>query len=178
MKKLFLPILVLFLACSCATVKVSSDYDRTAPFAGYKTYAYTPEALNLNINEINKMRVLSAIDNELKLKGFTKSDNPDVLIDMKVTTSTKQIATANTTGGYGRGYGYRWGGGFSTTTINYDNYTEGTLFIDIIDAAKKQLVWQGRGVKTLDPEASASAREKNINNAVKSIFAKYPPKIN
>ena len=178
MKKLFFPILLLVLSFSCTTIRVSSDFDKTAPFAAYKTYGYTPEALNLNINQLNKIRVFTAIDNELKLKGFTKSDNPDVLIDMKVNTSAKQIATANTTGGYGRGYGYRWGGGFSTTTINYDSYIEGTLFIDMIDAAKKQLVWQGRGVKTLEPDASASTKEKNINNAVKSIFAKYPPKIN
>lgn len=178
MKKLFFPILLLILSSSCATIKVSSDFDKTAPFASYKTYGYTPDALNLNINELNKNRVFTAIDNELKLKGFTKSDNPDILIDIKVNAQAKQTATANTTGGYGMGYRYRWGGGFSTTTINYDSYIEGTLFIDMIDEAKKQLVWQGRGVKTLEPDASASTKEKNINSAVKSIFAKYPPKIN
>ena len=54
-------------------------------------------------------------------KGFTKSENPDVLIDLKLTAQTKQTATANTSGGYGYGYRYGWGGGFSTTTINYDS---------------------------------------------------------
>jgi hypothetical protein len=46
----------------------------------------------------------------------------------------------------------------------------------MIDAQKKQLVWQGRGTKTLDPDADQAKREKNINYAVEQIFLKYPPK--
>ncbi len=177
MKKLLLPIFILFIAASCATIKVTSDFDKTAQFTGYKTYAFTPEALNLNVDELNRKRLITAVENELSLKGFKKAETPDVLIDLKLVAKTVQTATANTSGGYGRGYRYGWGGGFSTTTINYDSYQEGTLFVDIIDASKLQLVWQGRGVGTLDPEASAKKRESNINNAVKMIFTKYPPKL-
>jgi hypothetical protein len=54
---------------------------------------------------------------------------------------------------------------------------EGTLFVDMIEVAKKQLVWQGRAVKTIDPESSAQKREDNINYAIKQIFTKYPPKV-
>jgi hypothetical protein len=177
MKKLFIPLLILVLTVSCATVKVSSDYDKTAPFANYKTYALTQEALNLPVDDLNKNRFLTAIEKELGLKGFTKSDKPDVLIDLKLVTENKQTATATSSGGYGYGYRYGWGGGFSTTTINYDSYKEGTLFVDMIDATKLQLVWQGRGVGTLNPDASAKTREYNISNAVKMIFEKYPPKV-
>jgi hypothetical protein len=180
MKKLFIPIIIILIASSCATIKVTSDYDKTAPFTAYKTYAFTPEALNLKLDDLNKNRIIKAVENELSLKGFTKAEKPDVLIDLKLSAETKQTATANTSGGYGGyGYGYRygWGGGFSTTTINYDSYKEGTLFVDMIDATKLQLVWQGRGVGTLDPDASSEKRESNINNAVKLIFTKYPPKL-
>ncbi|MFN8256736.1 MAG: DUF4136 domain-containing protein [Bacteroidales bacterium] len=177
---LFLLILAT-LAISCSTIRISSDYDKTAPFANYKTYKFTDEALALPINDLNKNRLISAIETELAAKGFTKSETPDVLIDLNLKGEQKQTATANTTGtgGYGYGYGYRygWGGGFTTTTINYDTYVEGTLFVDMIDASKKQLVWQGRGVGTVDPEASQAKREKNINYAVKQIFTKYPPKV-
>ena len=55
---------------------------------------------------------------------------------------------------------YGYGGGFSTTTINYDTYVDGTLFIDMIDASKKQLVWQGRGTKTIEPDANQARREE------------------
>ena len=43
-----------------------------------------------------------------------------------------------------------WGGGFSTTTINYDTYVDGTLFIDMIDTKKNQLVWQGGAPRRLN----------------------------
>ena len=114
MKKLLFPIFILIIAASCATIKVSSDFDKTAQFAGYKTYAFTPEAQNLNIEELNRKRLITAIENEMSLKGFTKSDSPDILIDLKITGEKKQTATATSTGGYGGYYGgrYGWGGGY------------------------------------------------------------------
>ena len=178
MKRLLFLTIVVITAISCSTIKISSDFDRTAGFASYKTYSFTEEALTLPINDLNRNRLLKAVETEMAAKGFTKSDsNPDVMIDLKLKGEQKQTATATNTGGYGYGYRYGWGGGFSTTTINYDTYVDGTLFVDMIDAKKNQLVWQGRGTATLDPDASEAKREKNINYAVKQIFTKYPPKI-
>ncbi len=181
MKKVSFLLCIVIFAAGCSAVKVSSDYDKTAGFASYKTYAFTQEALSLPINDLNKNRLINAITNELAAKGFTKAEsNPDVFIDIKVKGEQKQTATATSSGGYGGyGYGYRygWGGGFSTTTINYDTYVDGTLFIDMIDASKNQLVWQGRGTKTIEPDASQKKREDNINYAVKQIFMNYPPKL-
>lgn len=177
MKNLLILSIILTIAVSCSSIKISSDFDRSAGFASYKTYAFTQEALNLPLDDINKGRVLKAIESELALKGFTKtSATPDVLIDVNIKAVQQTTATASSTGGYyGRGYRYGYGGGFTTTTINYDTYTDGTMFIDMIDAQKKVLVWQGRGTKTLDPGASQQKSEENINYAVKEIFKKYPP---
>lgn len=178
MKNLLLLVCLLVIAASCSSIKVSSDFDKTAGFASYKTYAFTPEALALPLDDINRNRLVGAVEKELAAKGFTKSDNPDVLINLTIKTKTQQTATATTSGGYGYGAGYRYGygGGFSTTHIDYDTYTDGTLLVDMIDATKKQLVWQGRGTKTINEDASQQRREENINYAVKQIFVKYPPK--
>jgi hypothetical protein len=181
MKKLFFLSIILITAVSCSTVKVSSDFDKTANFAAYKTFTYTDETLAMPIDDINRNRILNLVTSEMVAKGFTKSEtNPDVWIDINIKTQTQQTATASTTGtgGYGYRYGrYGYGGGFSTTTINYDTYTDGTMFIDMIDAAKKQLVWQGRGTKTLEEDASQKRREENLAYAIKQIFTQYPPKI-
>lgn len=175
MKKTFLFLSTLGILTACSSVRVSSDFDREANFAAYKKYAFTKEAQDLPVGDINRKRVLMAVSNELASKGFTASDQPDVWIDLNIKTEQKQNATATTSSPYGSRYGYRWGSGFSTTDINIEQYVEGTLFVDMIDVAKKQLVWQGRGVGTLDPDASAEKREQNINSAVKQIFTKYPP---
>ena len=172
--KIVLMILLGTLVSSCSSVNVSSDFDRNATFSTYKTYAFTKEAEAIAVDDINRPRIFNAVTSELGAKGFTKSDQPDVLIDLKLTAAYKQSATAYDY--YGSGYPYGWGGGFTTTTINVENYAEGTLFVDMIDASKKQLVWQGRAVGTLEEHASPEQREKRINDAVKQIFTAYPPK--
>lgn len=162
---------------ACSSLKVSYDYDKQADFTKYKTYAFTEEALKLPVGDLNRDRILKAIETELAAKGMTKSDSPDALIDIHVKAEEKVDATATTTptyGGYGYGrYGY--GGGFSTTQINYNEYIEGTLFVNMVDAAAQKIVWQGRATKTIDEDATAEKREQNINTAVKQIFTKYPP---
>jgi hypothetical protein len=172
-------VIVVMSMASCSGIKVSHDFDKEANFALYKTYSFTQEAEQLPIDDINRSRILGAISRELEAKGFRKADNPDVLIDVKLKAEQKQSATATSSSpygyGYGAGYRYGMGGGFSTTTINVENYVDGTLFVDMIDMSKKQLVWQGRAVKTIDPDSSPEKRETNINYAVKQIFTKYPP---
>lgn len=177
MKKIFLFLTALGILGACSSVRVSSDFDREANFAAYKKYAFTKEALELPVGDLNRKRILQAVTNELEAKGFTASDQPDVWIDLNVKTEQKENATATTVSPYGTRYGYRWGMGvgFSTTNINIEQYVEGTLFVDMIDVSKKQLVWQGRGVGTIDPDADPEKKEQRINNAVKQIFTKYPP---
>ena len=178
MKRIFttLLILALFSASGMAQVKVSYDFDNQADFNSYKTYKFTDEAMELPINDLNRKRLLDAISSELALKGFTASDNPDVWVDIVVRAEQKETARA-TTDYYGSGYRYRWGGGFSTTTINTYDYIEGTIFIDIIDAGSKQLVWQGRGVGTISESIKPEKREQRIKKGVAKIFKKYPPSI-
>ena len=176
-KLLIIPVLLAFVACS--TVKIGFDYDKTADFSKYKTYAFSEETMKLPVNQLNLDRLIRAVENQMTVEGFTKSDKPDVIIDLRAKGEEYQTATATTTGGYG-GYGYRYGrwgygGGFSTTQINYDKYVEGTLFITMIDKATDKIVWQGTGTKTLDENTSAEKREQNINYAVTQIFSNYPP---
>ena len=176
MKKfLVIPVLLAFVACS--TVKIGYDYDKSADFSKYKTYAFSEETMKMPINQLNRDRLIKATEAEMAAKGFTKSDNPDAILDLRIKGEEVQTATATTTGGYGYGYG-RWGygGGFSTTQVNYDKYVEGSLFITLVDKATEKIVWQGTGKKTLDENASAQKKEENINYAVKQIFTNYPPK--
>lgn len=174
MKKLFLISLVAVMA-SCSSVQTSYDYDKQADFSKYKTFAFSEDALNLPIEQLNRDRILKAVETELTAKGFTKSATPDVLIDLQVKAKQETEAVATNTGGY---YGGRYGfaGGYGTTRVDYNEYTVGSLFINMVDKKTDKIVWQGRGSKTIDENASAEKRDMNINNGVKAIFMKYPPK--
>jgi hypothetical protein len=183
MKRIVLFVMVWMLLAACGpSIKVTYDYDGQADFAKYKTYAFSEDALKLPVNDLNRDRVLKAVETEMAAKGFTKSDNPDVWIDLHIKAEKKTEATATTTGTgmYGGGYyggpwRYGYGGGFSTTQINYNDYIEGTLFVNMVDKASEKIVWQGRGTKTLDEDASTEKREANIKTGVNKIFTKYPP---
>jgi hypothetical protein len=174
MKKIIF-LFIAALATSCSTINVSYDFDKTTDFTKYKTYAYSEDALKLAISDLNRDRMLNAIDAEMSVRGMTKSDNPDVLVDLIVKAEKKVEANATNVGGgyYGR-YGYARG--FGTTQISYDEYVVGTLFINVVDKSVEKIVWQGRGTKTIDENASPQKRESNINYAVKSIFYNYPVK--
>ena len=176
MKKLFILILITGLA-ACSSIKTACDYDGDVDFTKYKTYQLTEDDLEASIGQLNRNRVIATLENELSAKGFSKSAQPDALIDVHLKTQQKVSATANTTGtGYGRYGRYGYGGGYSTTQISYDEYTDGTLFITLIDHASQRIVWQGTGTKTLEEGSSAEKREKNITYSIQKILQNYPPK--
>mgnify|MGYP000934239274 CR=1 FL=1 len=74
-------------------------------------------------------------------------------------------------GGYGR-YGF----GFGPSAYNHvSKSTEGTLFIDLIDANKKELAWQGMGTGALTTSGDIAKKEARIKEFVNEIMEKYPP---
>jgi hypothetical protein len=139
------------------------------------TYAIDDHVNQLQLNQLNKDRIISAIEKEMGARGYTKSGNPDFLVDFHVKLEEQESATATTTGAGGYGvWRYGYGGGFSTTNIDINKYVTGTLFVNVIDKASEKIVWQGRGEKTVDDKLTPEKRDAQINDAVASIFKKYP----
>ena len=168
-------ILLVFVMTSCSSVKVATDYDREANFGQYQTYAFFKPGIDkAEISDLDKKRILRAIDTEMQQKGFTKSDNPDLLVS--IFTKTKEnVNIYNNAYGYGYGWGWSpwyWGAGHNT--IN--STTEGTLYIDLVDAGKKELVWQGMGTAAL--ASKVDQKQDRINKIVEEILEKYPPSLN
>jgi hypothetical protein len=176
MKKLLFAIPVLgLLFSSCSSISFGYDYDRNSEFAGYKTYKISEDSYQLPVDELNRDRIIRAVETEMGNEGFTKSDSPDVIIDIQIKAHEEVQANATSSGVYGGRYYY--GGGFTTTDITYTKYVVGTLFVNMVDAKTEKIAWQGRATKTLEENLSPEKREANINYAVRGIFTKYPPYI-
>ena len=170
----FLPLLFLFVLASCSSVRVASDFDKNADFNQYKTYAFFKSGIDkVEISDLDKRRILTSIDRELAAKGFTKSENPDILVNI-FTKSRQQVDVTQFNAGWGYGWGWGWNpwmwGGRNTTV---STSTEGTLYIDLVDAKKKELVWQGEGVGVLTQ--NSKKKEERILEFVQKILATYPP---
>jgi hypothetical protein len=174
---IFTIVFSLIIQMATAQVKTTYDYDGSVDFSQYKTFKFTEDALNYEMQQLNRNRLIEAIREQLISKGFQESQDADVLLNFYINAHQEQRQTANTNY-YGAGgrYAYRWGGGFSTTTIDVESYIAGTVFIDLIDAERNELVWQGRGAGTFQENISPEKREKRINKGVAKIFKKYPPK--
>ena len=171
MKNTFLALILLTLI-GCSSLQISTDYDKTADFSKYKSFNFSKGSLNLGIGDLNRKRLLNAVETNLIAKGLTKSDNPDLIIDIHIKIEEKVTASANTTG---YPYGYRWGGGYSSTSINYYKYTDGTVFFNFIDNAKQEMVWQGVGTQTLDTDGNANQKDEKITHFVNTVLYYYTP---
>ncbi|MEL0651326.1 DUF4136 domain-containing protein [Algibacter sp. TI.3.09] len=177
-----LPLLALLIVVtSCSSVKVAADYDKDADFNNYKTFAFFKTGIDkAEISDLDKRRILRAIEAELIAKGFTKSEDPDLLISL-FTKANQRVDVYNNSwgrgawgwGGYG-GFGPGWGWGFNQPSVSTS--TQGVLFIDLIDAKKKELVWQGMGSGYLTQKMEK--KDERIKEFVSEIMMKYPPEAN
>ena len=79
MKKIVLLIAFATILSSCYSIRVSSDFNEEINFTEFKTYAFSKSGIDkVEINDIDKKRILRAIDVELYNKGYRKSSiEPD-----------------------------------------------------------------------------------------------------
>lgn len=178
-----LPILLITaLLTSCSTVRVGADYERGTNFADYKSFAFFKPGIDqAKISDIDKRRILKAIETEMLAKGYSKSETPDLLVSI-FTESTQRVDIYNNAWGmggwgwggwgWGGGWGPGWGGGWGGNAVSTS--VEGQLFIDIIDANKKELIWQGSGTGNLTNK-DIDKKIAQIQEFVNKILLQFPP---
>ncbi|MFD0863607.1 DUF4136 domain-containing protein [Sungkyunkwania multivorans] len=179
--RLLIPVALLVLVSSCVSVRVATDYDRQADFNEYKSFAfYKPGVDKAEISDLDKKRILRAIEAELVAKGFVKSSDPDILVS--IFTKEKERVNVYNNAGWGWGWGWGWGGpwgpwGWGGGFNSVSTTTEGSLYIDLIDADKKELIWQGKGTGNLSRSSDMNKKEARIKEFVTEIMKTYPPQV-
>ena len=173
--KLF-PLFILLVITSCASVNVNTDYDKSTTFSDYKTYAYYKKGIDhVKISDFDKRRILTAIDSVMLSKNFTKSETPDMMINF-YTDAEKDVSINSYYAGYGYGWGYGWGWGYPYGGGTYTSTSiKGILTIDVINAKKNELIWQGIGSGTLGQ--NQQNKDEKIRNFVSQILMSFPPEL-
>ncbi|RQO58633.1 DUF4136 domain-containing protein [Paucibacter sp. KBW04] len=167
---------------ACATgPDVRADYDKSANFSSYKSFAFvSPLGTDRSgYQSIVSQHLKAATQRELEARGFKlDAAKPDLLVNFNATLNDKTRVTTTPVPTMGIGYyGYR-AGMYSTWPLYRDEttvtqYKEGTLNIDVIDAARKQMVWEA----VVSDSVTAKDVEQvkpGIDAAIAAAFAKFP----
>jgi hypothetical protein len=175
MKLCSLALALVLLPSLALAQKVTYDFDKTANFTAFKTYALkegTPVG-----QQLIDARFVAAIEDQLAKKGFKKSDKPDLVLAYHVAfDKEKNIQTWSTgTGPYGWGYGGGWGS--TTTDVRVYDIVVGTLVVDVADSAKNSMVWRGVATKEVDPKAKSEKLDKNVAKAIEKVMKNFPPPV-
>jgi hypothetical protein len=168
------------LLSACSTVSVTGDYDHSAPWGSYRTYAIEPPANVPPLSPTADSAMRSALREDLGARGIREvapTENPDLAVVPHAQLQQKYSVQQYTQWGYGPGawpyaggYYHPWVGAPQTyNTIN--SYTEGTLILDFVDTSSKKLVYRGIGKGTV---GSTESNAEKVREAVKKIVAKLP----
>lgn len=186
MRSLRVSILALAAALAgCASLKVSTEYDPTAPYPSYKSYAWLaaqpgPEQAPPVRNPVIQAQIQAAVDRELGAKGFTRSaveENPDLLVTVHG-WSQNRIEVNNYGYGYTGVYAYGpapYRPAVPISSVEVQNYTDGTMLLDFVDAKTKKLVWRGTASDTFN-SPTPDVVKKTVDEAVRQLMQAYPPK--
>jgi hypothetical protein len=182
MKRLIVFSSLLLLAASSALAQdVRYNFDKSANFAGFKTYKWVVIKGASQLSDLPDRQVKAAVDAELAKKGLSKTDGEtaDLYIGYQAGVGQEKQYTSFDTGwGYGPGwYGAGWygGGGGGMTTGTTSTIYVGQLALDMYNTQPKTLVWRGVASKTIDPEAKPEKQQKNLAKAVQKMLKNYPP---
>jgi hypothetical protein len=172
---------------ACATgPQVNVMADSSVNFSQYKTFGFVePLATDKDgYQTIVSQTLKAATTREMQARGIQYDpNNAQLLVNFNARLSDKMRATTTPMPvgwGYGFGggyYGYRRG--FYDPWPMYQNqttvteYTEGTLNIDVADALRKMLVWEGVVTQAVS-QSDYNNPAATIDAAVTAAFAKFP----
>ena len=173
--------LALVVLAACATgPRVRTDYDPGANFAQYRTWGwYSPIAMEQSgYSSWISERIKANVQREMEARGYRyNAKSPDLKVNFQAVVQERSDVYTMPRSDIAWLYSYR-ARSYVAVPVWYDEatvsrYTEGTLTVDLVDAAKNRMVWTGDAIGRVvrrNPEQRAA----DIDASVAAIFAKYP----
>ena len=174
--------LTLLTVGGCVGPNVRTDFDSSAEFSAYRTFAFTGlrdrDQGGVFNNSLSQEQIEEMVRQQMTAKGLRQvgvEEHPDLLVHFW--GGVKQKERVESTGpmmgpysGPAAGPSAMPGSG---TFATY-KYEEGTLNIDLMTPPENDLVWRGSIVGLL-----SNAKEENVqmvNKGIVKAFKDYPPK--
>jgi len=178
-------ILIAAMNLSSCSSNISHDRDESISVPAGATVAFSPGVYEgrANVdptvaNDIVHRRIDAAIINQLQAKGFKLVDDPEtadfvVRYIVRISQSTRQVATtsgmSHSSSPWGPGWGSGWGTG--VTTVQQVNVSNAAIIVDMIERSTGHTAW--RGVWQGSP-GNRAPTQREIENVMRRIFVSAP----
>jgi len=173
-------VLLVLVAGGCSRFDIRSRHDPAADFGRLRTYAWLSpsEAAPADQRVLNRFidaRIRRATDTELGAKGYRAAgDEPsDFLLNYRLTTAPTSDFHGDPAYSFA---GAGWWGWPGSERFWSETYDEGVLYLGVLDARTKRLVWVGAAAARILPHLSMEKTEKRVDDAVHQIWERFPPK--
>jgi len=178
----FAAMFLLILAAGCASgPRVYTHSMPQANFGSYETFGWAEElgtdrsGYETAITQYFK----SAVRREMEALGYRYAEqDPDLLVNFFANAERQTGVRTRQSPTFGAGYyGYRYGlyGAWPVyaTEVDTFDYTVGTANIDLVDAERRQLIWEGRAEGRLTERVLINPQQA-IDDVVDEIFQRFP----
>ncbi|HEU5134809.1 MAG TPA: DUF4136 domain-containing protein [Steroidobacteraceae bacterium] len=175
----------LLTACGTAPLKVHTRADPAAEFSSYRSYGFVPVVGTNYGGKTTALTVyfMQAIRQEMDSRGYRYTEeSPDLLVNFNANPRAGNETTTSVSPalGYSTGYYAYRAELYGLPVVQFEDeetvsYRVGTGNIDIVDARKKMLIWEGIAEGRLTEEMLNNPGPA-IAKVVAEILAQYPGK--
>jgi hypothetical protein len=173
----------------CASTPPVIDFDPSADFTQYKTFAFIGEHPLMRAegaetaSPLLEGRLVQTTEDALAAKGLTRIEDAELAdITIAFTVGGRDKIQVNSYpepyrpyygGGYRGGWGVPYYGVGTSTSTSVKQYTEGTLAIDVYEVATHKPVWHGKATKRITKKMQENPQE-TVVEIVNNILASFP----
>jgi hypothetical protein len=170
---------LLMVACASTGIPVPTvDYKAGYDFSKVRTFAYLPrkggpaDARVLSDMEVHRMH--QAFSQALTAKGLVyveQRQKADILASWHLVAQEKtDIRSYNATSYY-----QCWGCGPAVSDVSVQQYTRGTLILDLVDQDLGKSVWRGVMQSKIQEKRRVEGQQEFFNKIATAMLSSYPP---
>lgn len=167
---------------ACATINTGSYADDDADFSTYQSFSwiddspYIATASDVRVNALALSMIESSLQAQLEQRGYQFTEDreaADFLVAYTVGTREKIRMES-----YPVGYRGHWGwhdphSHYYFRHVSAENYTQGTLGVDVFDNESGKPVWHGWAEKTVTENDRANPGP-TIKDGIAKLFQSFP----
>jgi len=172
--------IAVLLAAGCASgPTIRSNMDAAAEFNSFRTFGFF-QPLSTDTEQYQSLisqQLIASTQRELEARGLVLTDsNPDLLINFSANLD-QRLRVTQSPSMTSRNMHPNWRGRYRTwpayQPIEVRQYTLGTVVIDVVDASRRQLVWEGAATSRVT-QRTLDGIGPILDSAVVDILRDFP----